>query len=101
MPEAFKAESLLHAMAGMRLVLFAALFLVAAPLRCRAWACVLVLLLWIVYSALFESLASWCSSSPIPQGPRVRRSCGLVALGASRLSSWLFFPPSVPVDAAH
>ena len=63
MPEAFKAESLLHAMAGMRLVLFAALFLVAAPLRCRAWACVLALLLWIVYSALFESLTSWCSSS--------------------------------------
>ena len=68
MPEAFKAEPLLHAMAGMRLVLFATLFLVAAPLRCRAWACVLVLLLRIVYSALFESLASWCSSSPQLKG---------------------------------
>merc|ERR1719424_406320 len=83
MPEAFKAESLLHAMAGMRLVLFAALFLVAAPLRCRAWACVLVLLFWIVYSALFKSLASSCSSRSLPHGPRVRRCCVL----ADRLGS--------------
>ena len=50
---AFKAESLLHAMAGMRLVLLAALFMVAAPLRCRAWACVLVLLFRLANLAFF------------------------------------------------
>ena len=60
---AFKAESLPHAMAGMRSVLFAALFLVASPLHCRAWVCILVLLLRITYSALFESLTCWFSSS--------------------------------------
>ena len=103
MLEAFKTEPLLHALAGVRLVLFAALFLVVASLRCRALACVLVLLFRIVYFALFGSLASLCSSSWLPYGPRVRRCCGLSDRpgGASRLSSLLCLPPSVPVEAAH
>ena len=71
MHEAFVAEPLLRAMAGTRLVLFAVLFLVASPLRCRAWACVLVLLQDRVLCAfpvfgglvLFKTATSWASRS--------------------------------------
>ena len=66
MPEASKAESLLHALAGRRLVLFAALFLEAAPLRYRAWACVLVL--------LFRIVSWWCLSLGLAAMPPAERS---------------------------
>ena len=54
MPTAVKAESLPHALAGMRLALFAALFMVMAPLRRRAWACVLIMLFRYVHFLLIE-----------------------------------------------
>ena len=54
MPVAIMAESLLRALAGMRLALFAALFMVMAPLRRRAWACVLIMLFRYVHFLLIE-----------------------------------------------
>ena len=65
MPVAIKAESLLRALAGMRLALSAALFMVAAPLRRRAWACVPVMLFRCVHFLLIEfaGLSVPCGSS--------------------------------------
>ena len=51
---AFKAEVSLHAWAGMRMAFSAVLFLVASPLRRRAWVCVLELLVRIVNVVPFE-----------------------------------------------
>ena len=53
-PVAFKAEASPCALAGMCMAFFAVLFLVASPLRRRAWACVLELLVRIVNFVPFD-----------------------------------------------
>ena len=97
MPEAFKAESLLHAMAGMRLVLFGAVLgggsIVLSRMGLHPGAApqdrVLCALRVLVILVIFKF------------GPRLRRSCRPAAQGGSRLSSLLCLRPRVPVDAAH
>ena len=62
---AFKAESLLRALAGMRMVVFQTPFLLETPLRHRAGACVLVMLFGCVHFSLTEfiGLSVLCGSS--------------------------------------